>query len=113
LILYFAHRLRLHGLKYKISSNNRQLFIQAKFLFFCVAAAKSDLCSLIVDVSISQTIKHTHTHTHKQTNIHRNVHPVRLLSLSDQNVAEAATYTTHNKNKRRTTMTSAGFETPI
>jgi len=74
-----------------------------------VATTKSNLGSLIVEVSISQTIKHTHPHT----NIHRHVHPVRLLSLSDQKVAEAATYTPHNKSKRRTTMPSAGFETPI
>jgi hypothetical protein len=33
--------------------------------------------------------------------------------MSDQFVAEAATYTTHNKHKRRTYMPSAGFEPAI
>jgi hypothetical protein len=33
--------------------------------------------------------------------------------MSDQPVAEAATYTTHNKYKSRTFMPSAGFEPAI
>ena len=33
--------------------------------------------------------------------------------MSDQIVADAATFTTHNKHKRRTFMSSAGFETAI
>jgi hypothetical protein len=33
--------------------------------------------------------------------------------MSDQLVAEAATYTTHNKHKRRTSMPSASFEPAI
>jgi hypothetical protein len=33
--------------------------------------------------------------------------------MSDQLVAEAATYTTHNKHKRRTYMPSEGFEPAI
>jgi hypothetical protein len=33
--------------------------------------------------------------------------------MSDQLVARAATYTTHNKSKRRTFMPSAGFEPAI
>jgi hypothetical protein len=43
---------------------------------------------LAVEVSSSQT------HTH----------PVELLRMSDQLVAEAATYAAHNKQKRRTCM---------
>jgi len=35
---------------------------------------------------------------------------VGFLSTSDQLVAEAADYTTHNKHKRRKSMPSAGFE---
>jgi len=38
---------------------------------------------------------------------------VGLLRTSDQLVAEAATYTKHNKHKRRTSMPSAGFEPAI
>jgi hypothetical protein len=40
-------------------------------------------------------------------------HTVGLLWMSDQIVAEAATYTTHNKYKRQTSMPSAGFEHAI
>jgi hypothetical protein len=48
-------------------------------------------------------LDHTHTHTQQ----------VGLLSTSDQQVAEAATYTTHNIHKRRTSMPSAGLEMAI
>jgi len=34
-------------------------------------------------------------------------------SRSDQHLAEAPTYTTHNKHKRRTSMSSVGFEPAI
>jgi hypothetical protein len=47
---------------------------------------------------LDPTYIHTHTHTIRQR------HPVGLLWTSDQLVAEAATYTTHNKHKRRTTL---------
>ena len=36
-------------------------------------------------------------------------HPVGLLCTSEQPVAQATTYTTHKKHKRRTSMSSAGF----
>ena len=49
--------------------------------------------------------KHTDTHTHTQT--------VGLLWTSDQPVAKAATYTTHNEHNRRNSMSSTGFETTI
>jgi hypothetical protein len=48
----------------------------------------SGLGHLIVEVSRSHTIRHTHTHQ------------VGLLWTSDKLVAEAATYTTHNKHKK-------------
>jgi PIN domain nuclease of toxin-antitoxin system len=35
---------------------------------------------------------------------------VGLLLISDRLVAEAATFTTHNRHNRRTSMLSAGFE---
>jgi len=44
---------------------------------------------LIVEISISHTIRHTHTHNQ----------PVSLLWTSDQFVAGFATCTTHNKQK--------------
>ena len=53
--------------------------------------------------SLLKFLDHTQTHTH----------PVGLLRTSDQIVAEAATYTTHNRHKRRTYMPSAGFEAAI
>jgi hypothetical protein len=44
------------------------------------------------------------------TKLVTHTHTVGLLWTSDQLVAEAATYTTHNKHKRRTSIPSAGFE---
>ena len=60
-------------------------------LFFVVHQYNSGLGRLsvnVVKVSRSQARTHTHTHTHR----------VRLLWKSGQIVAEAATYTTHNKH---------------
>ena len=54
---------------------------------------------LIVEASRQNAITHTHAHTHT----------VGLLLTSDQLVTEAATYTTQNKHKRRTSMPSARF----
>jgi len=54
---------------------------------------------------------HTHTHTHPHPPTH--THTVGLLWTSDQHVAEAATYTTHNKYKGQTFMPSVGFEPAI
>jgi len=56
---------------------------------------------LIVEVSKSHTIRLTQTH------------PVGLLSISDQPVAEAATYKTHSKHNRRTSVLSVGIESTI
>jgi hypothetical protein len=59
------------------------------------------LCCLIIQISRSHTIRHIQRH------------PVELLCTSDQPVAEAATYTTHNQHKRRTSMPLAKFEPAI
>jgi len=40
----------------------------------------------------------------------RNTHPVGLLCTSDQLVTQDATYTTHNKHNRWTSMPSTRFE---
>ena len=57
-------------------------------------------------VSLSRFVDHTQLGKH--------THAVELLWIRDQPVAEAATYTTHKKQKRRTTsMPSAGFEPGI
>ena len=60
------------------------------------------------------TYIHTHTHTHT-THIHTHTHThlAGLLWTNDQLVAEVATYTTHNKHKRRISMASAGFEPAV
>jgi hypothetical protein len=62
----------------------------------------------------TNTCTHKNTRTHKNTHInthkHTHTHPVGLLWTSDQPVAEVATYTTHNKHKRRTYMPSQGFK---
>jgi hypothetical protein len=44
---------------------------------------------------------------------HTNAHSVGLLWRSDQSIAEAVTYATHNEHKRRTCMPSAGFKPAI
>jgi hypothetical protein len=43
----------------------------------------------------------------------RHTHPVGHIWTSDQRVAKAATYTTHNKHKRRKSLPSAGLEPAI
>jgi hypothetical protein len=58
--------------------------------------------------SLSHKIRHTRTHTHKHTHT-----PLGLLWTSVQPVAETAAYRTHNKPKRRTSMSSAVFEPTI
>jgi hypothetical protein len=65
--------------------------------------ANSGLGPLIAEISRLHTIGRTHAHTHT----------VRLIWTSDKPVAEAATYTTHNKHKRRTSMSSLEFEPAI
>ena len=76
--------------------------------FFCVVPqSKSGLGLHMVEVSRSHTVRHTHTHTHTHT------HPIWLLCTSIQIFSEAATYTTHNQNNRRTYMSLAGFEPAI
>jgi len=66
-------------------------------------------------VSLLKFLDHTQldTHTHTQNYTHTHIHPVVLLWRSDEHVAVAATYTTHNKHKRRTPMPSAGLESAI
>ena len=53
------------------------------------------------------TYIHTCVHTYLRTYIHTYI---ILLCTNDQPVAEAATYTKHNKYKRRNFNPSAGFE---
>ena len=73
-------------------------------IFSCGAAAHLGLSRLILKISRSYTIRHTHTH---------NINPIALLWTRDQLVLKAATYTTHNQYKRRTSMSSVGFEPTI
>jgi hypothetical protein len=49
-------------------------------------------------------LAHTPLYTH---------HPVVLLWASDQLVAEAAAYTTHNKHKTQTSIPSVDFQSEI
>ena len=53
---------------------------------------------------ITHNSTHTHTHARTQTK------PVGIPCTSDQLIAEAATYTSHSKHKRRTSANSAGFD---
>jgi len=49
----------------------------------------------------------------RHTQLGTHIHPVGLLWTSDQLVAEAATYTTHNKHKWKTSIPSSEFEPAI
>ena len=75
-------------------SSNKMLFI----FFPLISMAQQP--NTVWTPSFLVFLDHTHTHTH----------PVGLLWTSDNFVAEISTYITHNKNKRRTSITSAGFE---
>ena len=66
-------------------------------LFSVMQQPNSGPCCLVFEVSRSYTIRHTHTHS------------VGFLWTSDRLVAEAGTYTTHNKHKRQISKSSAGF----
>ena len=63
--------------------------------------SNTHLGHLVVEVSISHTIRHTHTN------------PAGLLWTSDKLASEATTYTTHNKHNTQTSKPSAGFEAVI
>jgi hypothetical protein len=80
---------------------NRNLGVGTLFFFFVAQRPKSGPRPPRFEVSRSYTIRHTHTQL------------VGLFWTSDQLVVEAATYTTHNKHKRRISMPSAGFEPAI
>jgi hypothetical protein len=82
-------------------------------LFFVAQQPKLGVGFLIVEVYRLHTIRYTHTNTNTNTHTHTNTYTVRLFSTSDQLVAEATTYTTHKKHKRRTSMLSVGFEPAI
>jgi hypothetical protein len=49
----------------------------------------------------------------KVSRSHTDTHPTGFLCTSDQPVAEAATYTTHDRQKTRTSVPSVGFEQAI
>ena len=68
--------------------------------FFVAQQPNSGNGSLLVEDSWSHTASHTHTHTHT----------LGLVCTRDQPVTQDATYTSHNKHKRRTSTSSAGFE---
>jgi len=68
-------------------------------ILFVAEKPNWDLGRLNVEVSISQRIRETRC--------------LGLLWTSNQIVAEAATYTTHNKHKRRISITVMEFEPAI
>jgi hypothetical protein len=70
-------------------------------LFYVKRQPKSDPGCLIVEVPLSQTDRQTHTQ------------PVKLPCTCDQLVAEAATYTSYNKHKRRTSMSSEDYKPAV
>jgi hypothetical protein len=76
-------------------------------IFYVEQQPTSSLARLIVEVSRSHTIRRGRAHAHTHT------HPVGLLWTRDQLDGKAATYTQHNKHKRRKFMSSAEFERTI
>ena len=70
-------------------------------IFFMAQQRNAGWGRHILEVSASHRIRHTH------------INSLDLLWTSDQLVAEAAAYRTHNKYKRRTFMPSAGIEPAI
>jgi hypothetical protein len=72
---------------------------------------KTGLSCSTVEISRSHEVRHTHTHTHTHT--HARARAREESFNSDQLFAEAAAYTTYNKRKRRTSMSSGGFEPAI
>jgi hypothetical protein len=76
----------------------RQIFlyltlIKIQFFFRLAPHSKSGLGRLIFEVPVS----------------HARTHPVGLLWTGDQPVAKAVTYTAHNKQNRRMSMSLGGF----
>ena len=85
-------------------------FFQIVF-FFCGATAQIRPIQPRFEVSRSQTARHTHTPIHTHTHTHTLA--AALPWTSDQIVEDATTYTTHNKHKKRTSLSLAGFEPAI
>jgi len=80
-------------------TNVPQCYTYITCFFFLFAVAKIELGRLVLrSVNCTQLCTYT---------------PEGLLIAIDHHVAEAATYTTHNKHKRRLSMPSAGFEPAI
>ena len=71
--------------------------ILSEIFLSCYAAQQpnSGLSSLVIAVPASHTIRHTH--------------PVGFLWISDQFVAETATYSTHNKQKKQKNFAFGGI----
>ena len=66
-----------------------------RHFIFCCATAQTWLSTISLLRFLDHTKLDTHTHTHTHASA------VGLLFTSDQPVAEAATYQTHNKHKRQ------------
>jgi len=91
-----------HGLQRDVSSSKERVRHIGPNIASVFLGSNSPIRALdhpIVEVPRSHTTRHRH--------------PVELLSTNDDLVAEAAIYTTHNKHKRRTSITLAVFEPAI
>ena len=78
------------------------------FFFF-----KSSSVYLLIYCGATVQLELTSPHCWDFWITHRHTHSLGLLWMSDQPLAKAVTYTTHNKHKRRKSMHSAGFEPTI
>jgi len=112
--------LRMNGILLPLSLCAFTLRIADNFMFstlniiyfsFYVIREKFGPNHVTVEFYRSHTIRQTDTHTIRQT--HTDAQPIGLLWKSEQPETEVATYTTHNEQKGRTSMQSAGFETVI
>ena len=101
-----------------------------RVLFFSVGARAQigRTASVLRFIDHTQLDIHTHTHTHTHTQLdihtirHKHTHTIRHTHTHTHTPGmtplnkwspEAATYTTHNKKKRRTSIPSAAFEPAI
>jgi len=80
---------------------------------FCGATAQKGLSRFVPEVSRSHAIQYTytHTHTHAHTHTHTHTYNVEFLLTNDQPLAEATSYTAHNKHKGQTYILSSGIRT--
>ena len=91
----------LHGFQKEFIFCTGYTFVYIFMFIYMMQETRSDLGCLLVQVSISRTIRHTQ------------IHPVALLWTNGHLVAVAAPYKTHNIHEGQLSMPSAAFEPAV